>query len=336
MKEKEIGRKNTKGLSNRQEKVWKIYNERNKSGRHKMEPIPVCYIPEVFKNEVYIYALRDPDSQEIRYIGKSLNPWKRLSSHIKDKDKTPKTCWIHKLLNQHKKPILDVLDKVKEEYWKEVECLYIAYYKKLGHPLLNMTEGGDSPAATNKRAVVRIDPHTEERKIFSSVAQAAREIGLLSYTRIIACCNGKGRYSGEYKWEYVDKTPTKVTTVKNKQVLQIDYKSMKIVKIYKNVLETKNYGYDPANIYTVCIGDHKSAYGFLWRFSLDGKTIIQPVLKYKYTMINKYIKSDIFVDRFLNAEEAAKSCDKKRGDLILRCCRNGRCAYGYKWKFNAF
>jgi hypothetical protein len=46
--------------------------------------------------KVYIYSLTDPITNEIRYIGKSINPNQRYHSHLsRSKEvKTHTNCWI--------------------------------------------------------------------------------------------------------------------------------------------------------------------------------------------------------------------------------------------------
>lgn len=48
--------------------------------------------------EYKIYSLNDPETGEVRYVGKTVSPlYKRLSSHYRDKSKSYKTFWIYSL-----------------------------------------------------------------------------------------------------------------------------------------------------------------------------------------------------------------------------------------------
>jgi group I intron endonuclease len=95
----------------------------------------------------YIYCLKDPNTLEIRYIGKSNNPNKRFIQHKIDsknyKIKFYKNNWINQLLNIGLEPILEILEQVSINNWKEREIYWIAYYKNLGFKLTNLTNGGD-------------------------------------------------------------------------------------------------------------------------------------------------------------------------------------------------
>ena len=91
----------------------------------------------------YIYGLTDPDTQEIKYIGKSDTPKKRLNQHITDsigqERKNKKEAWIKSLLNKGLKPNLIIIEKVSDN-WQEREKYWIAKYKE---QLKNESNGGD-------------------------------------------------------------------------------------------------------------------------------------------------------------------------------------------------
>ena len=99
-------------------------------------------------SEVFIYAHRAPCSDEVRYIGKSIDPKGRLSDHVSDARKGVRNhhaCWIRSLLNQGLSPVLSIVDVAEEECWPSVESAYIQYFRGLGHRLTNGTEGGEDP-----------------------------------------------------------------------------------------------------------------------------------------------------------------------------------------------
>ena len=102
----------------------------------------------------FIYALTDPDTKEIRYIGKSDEPNDiRLSCHIfeatqkiendKLKSKTYKSKWIRSLIKVGKLPLVEILDEIDFSEWEFWEKYYISLYKSWGFNLVNGTPGGD-------------------------------------------------------------------------------------------------------------------------------------------------------------------------------------------------
>lgn len=100
--------------------------------------------------EHLIYKLTDPKTNEIRYIGQTTKKLsQRLSSHINKSKNSPnktthKNTWIKSLINEGLKPIIDLIEVVPDNMWKEKEKYYIKKYKELGENLLNLSEGGDS------------------------------------------------------------------------------------------------------------------------------------------------------------------------------------------------
>lgn len=89
----------------------------------------------------YIYALCDPITQEVRYVGKSTNPTKRLRSHLNEKGETHKIRWIQSLLNTGEAPYLRILEEIVDN-WESRERYWISFYKPTGK-LTNATDGGD-------------------------------------------------------------------------------------------------------------------------------------------------------------------------------------------------
>lgn len=95
----------------------------------------------------FIYALKEPDTGEIRYIGKSGDPKDRLRGHIKDskRESTHKANWIRRLLKAESAPVLEILDEVSMDEWKSWEVAYIEFFREQGNDLTNHTIGGEDP-----------------------------------------------------------------------------------------------------------------------------------------------------------------------------------------------
>jgi len=99
----------------------------------------------------FIYALCDPDTEIIRYIGKSDDPKVRYVQHIKDKHKTYKVNWIKKLKSSGKVPLLKILEEVDKNCWETAEKKWINRYRLVtGRKLTNTTEGGAGPNMTEE------------------------------------------------------------------------------------------------------------------------------------------------------------------------------------------
>jgi hypothetical protein len=104
----------------------------------------------------YIYALLDPLSGRIRYIGKSIMPKERLQNHINEVSNCHRSHWLQSLKKQGLKPEMRILEEVSEgACWQDREKYWIAMGKNLGWPLTNNTNGGDGveglPEETRKK-----------------------------------------------------------------------------------------------------------------------------------------------------------------------------------------
>ena len=95
--------------------------------------------------ENFIYALIDPETDVIRYIGKSIKPWDRLRAHVNE---PPSNChrshWLQSLKAKRLEPLMVILESVRGEWpWQEAEKYWIARGWREGWSLTNNTSGGD-------------------------------------------------------------------------------------------------------------------------------------------------------------------------------------------------
>ncbi len=104
-----------------------------------------------------IYILKDPNTNEIRYVGKTINIKRRYYQHtnkkFQEKTKTYVANWILSLLKNGQKPIIESIEQCLD--WEEKEVYWISYYKNLGCNLCNLAEGGKGCSGYRK---------TEEQK----------------------------------------------------------------------------------------------------------------------------------------------------------------------------
>lgn len=114
----------------------------------------------------YIYTLSHPITNEIRYIGKTINIKKRYNKHINDSKyaNSHNRCWINGLIKSNLKPninIIDVIEKVDSNFW---EKHYISLYKSWGFNLTNMTFGGDGGNDFTKETKEKISNSLKGKK----------------------------------------------------------------------------------------------------------------------------------------------------------------------------
>jgi hypothetical protein len=98
---------------------------------------------------VFIYTLADPETGEIRYVGKAIDLYSRYYGHYKDKRTTHKASWIQSLKKRGFKPVMEVLEEVvdlDDTAWREAEKFWVENLRFLGCRLTNLQEGGLSGA----------------------------------------------------------------------------------------------------------------------------------------------------------------------------------------------
>jgi len=104
---------------------------------------------------IYIYGLVDPRDNRVRYVGKAIEPSKRLLAHLSlDGNNTFKDDWLRELIDAGLKPTIKILDRCEDFNWQPHERYWIAEYRKTTPDLTNIADGGtpfDDPTHGPKR-----------------------------------------------------------------------------------------------------------------------------------------------------------------------------------------
>jgi hypothetical protein len=103
-----------------------------------------------------IYALEDSSgSHQKVYVGKTVKaPAVRLKEHVgraKRGAVSPRDNWIRSLLDRGMQVSIVVLEEVDDRGdWEEAERFWIASFRAMGMPLLNLTDGGEGTAGIRR------------------------------------------------------------------------------------------------------------------------------------------------------------------------------------------
>lgn len=237
--------------------------------------------------EIFIYGLVDPTNNQLKYIGKSVNPKNRFRKHLQEcrKKVTYKDRWLNKLLQKNIKPELLIIDVVNESNWVFWEKHYIAYFKKIGCELTNTTEGGDNPPNRigKKRTKEEIEKirksnlgkkRSEETKQKLSISKKGKPIKHLNNGnkrslshKINISLSLKGRKSPnkgkKYSKEYCEML-SKAHTKQKKEIIQMNIDDS-FVKIWESISDAKKY-YKNNHISECCLGKVKTAAGYKWKY----------------------------------------------------------------------
>lgn len=102
---------------------------------------------KIKQDKYLIYALRDPRTDEVRYVGKSTIGMRRPNQHSKEwslVSNTHKNNWIKSLQLINLNPVIDVLEVHETpDTLEESEIFHISYLRAIGCNLTNATEGGE-------------------------------------------------------------------------------------------------------------------------------------------------------------------------------------------------
>lgn len=179
--------------------------------------------------KIYIYGLKDPETKEIRYIGRSKHPYQRLFEHHqprRTKTKTHHNHWINSLVAKGLRAEITILEECDETNWSIREKHWIATMQNL----CNTTAGGEGEYQRHKK---RIQSEEEKNKIALTVS-AHHKNGVYkeSYPKLSRALQGRKKTNSSSKYCGVFVTANKTF------LSQIRYNSKTLyLGIYKNELD---------------------------------------------------------------------------------------------------
>lgn len=125
---------------------------------------------------IYIYTLRNPINNAVRYVGQTNDTKRRLNKHITNSKANRDTRHIsHWIRSLDALPIMDIIEVCDYSVRNEREQYWIDYYKSLGCDLCNSSKGGAGAGIGNTNCVGRI--MSEETKVKISMANKGRVFG---------------------------------------------------------------------------------------------------------------------------------------------------------------
>lgn len=246
------------------------------------------------ENEVYLYTLANPLTNEIRYIGKTISLQKRYSRHYHDNSNNKKCSWIKSLKSKGLKPKLEVLEIVNKDEWEFWEEYWICQLRAWGVNLTNIDNGGTGKNKFTKDRLDDLRIHAKT-KLFNSVK---RIYGQYTFDgHLIKTFNSYEEIKKEYPGihtGFIRKTYNNnywVSYKLNEKVLQeLSYTIDKFNKNDLNKKKVAQYNLDgmfikqhdsireaaiyvnkdttsgKSNIVSVCKGRVKTAYKYIWKY----------------------------------------------------------------------
>lgn len=162
----------------------------------------------------YYYYLRDPDTEEIRYVGITLRPKDRYYDHVYNtkagiEKNTWKANWIKSLLSQNKKPRMDIfrvfITNTAEEAYNLEQDLIEEHFKN-GYSLVNVLKvpyTGSNPGSLRKKVYQYNEITGEFIQEFPSVSDAGRAYQVNALTTLFKAVKQPGKVKAHgYYWSY--------------------------------------------------------------------------------------------------------------------------------------
>lgn len=97
----------------------------------------------VFSDAAAVYALLDPRSSSVRYIGRSVKPERRMAQHMCCDDDTYRSRWINSLKRAGLRPTLKILCWAEVADARRIEAKLVRIHRAKNSGLTNTTSGGD-------------------------------------------------------------------------------------------------------------------------------------------------------------------------------------------------
>lgn len=87
-----------------------------------------------------VYALSDPRTRQVRYVGMAKNAYRRYAQHLNEPHTNEyKNAWMDEIMKAGTAPLLTILEScVEESAIREREKYWIQHYLRQGVPLTNI------------------------------------------------------------------------------------------------------------------------------------------------------------------------------------------------------
>jgi hypothetical protein len=136
--------------------------------------------------KVFIYVLKHPVTNEIRYVGLTRVPAKRLRDEISCPHTRHFANWVNSIIKIGLKPLMEIVEETEEGLACDREREWIAKMKLSGYRLLNFTSGGESGwivsdelrlASSRRQKGKKKGPMPDQVKAKISAALKGRQLG---------------------------------------------------------------------------------------------------------------------------------------------------------------
>ena len=248
----------------------------------------------------YLYTLNCPFTNEIKYVGVSIQPKKRFNTHLskaRQSTSTRKRAWIKRLLNQNLKPVLNIISEHNRDEIHEVEKSFILECKNEGIELYNLTSGGEIKKEVSQSTKDKLrQANLGKKQTIETIQKRVEKLKGQKRTREVRkkmSENQKGNNNsmiksgvdfskqieamkkaniGKKRNKSVGK---KIADKLSKPIVQLDLNG-NFIKEWASIIDVqRELGFKNGDISSVCRGAvrkgyiRKTAYGFKWKYKKD-------------------------------------------------------------------
>jgi len=297
--------------------------------------------------------LVDPDTRKIRYIGKSNKPSKRLYDHIIGCKNSPthKNNWIRSLLNESKRPEIEIIAEVPLSEWQMWEIYYIDKYRKDGYDLTNISDGGSGPTFQEYYDKAKVVEKMKIRhKLYPNYNRSGNNLkqpldSKLLYQLYIIDNLSIPDISEKLKTsettifrnlkDYGIKKDKRIwkkqcASVPTKVVLQYDLQGNLIKEWESSVLVYKKLKIKPERC---CQGRTKTCKGFIWRYRDEWFDLGLDKLDEQSRQVSQYDLSGNWLRDFNSIKEASKLNNINGGNIGSCCLGKYKSVGGFIWRY---
>ena len=299
--------------------------------------------------KTFIYGLCDPDTNEVRYIGKSNSPKRRILDHIYSCNDsiTHKNNWIKSLLKEDKKPSLKIIDEVPVVDWQMWETFYIKKYRDEGHNLTNHSDGGNG---TTEHSYNTIEKMKLRHKLFPNYNRSGNNLKQpidrdllyqlyitenLSMPEIAEKLDCSEKKVWDNLQDYGIKKDKRIwkkqcASQPTKVVLQYDLEGNFIKEWPSAVSVYKKLKIKPERC---CQGRMKTSKGFIWRYKDDWFDLgLDKLDEHEHSKkVSQYDLKGNWIRGFNSIKEAEESLDICS---VGSCCSGlSKSAGGFIWRY---
>lgn len=230
---------------------------------------------------------------------------------------------------------------IPQEYYDLRDEQHLAMHEKIRQHAREVTISRNKSLT---RGVCQYSLKGEFIKKYNSIAEAKAAISGTGSLSSVLSSKGAAKSAGGYLWKYDDGDYSDIEPVSGnkrfREILQISVDDMKKVAQYESIAEAERAtGISSKQIVKACRYQHRTAGGFIWRYSDDENAFVReekkkPKLRTK--PINQYDLSGKYLRTYNSAVEAFSILGIKNDSIstLVRDDVPGKSLGGFMWRYD--